>query len=655
MKRLKFKNKTQKQMITYATRFMPLDILSPVSMFATNAHQKYMFLKTAEKEKEEFNEKFGLVENKEENKYGLCLGNIVHNHEKNQFYTYKSFFGKVQKKEMACVRDARPANIKEPILLSDDELKKHTQIIGTTGSGKTMLILSLMKQQIARGGGGVVVFGKGDNDMVQNLYGTALEYNRQNDFFLFDFINSNSEGLRDENYQIVNNSLNIFDVGDRISVTNLLRDIATISNKGDNWEQSAGSYLDALVKVLYHLEKTNMLFDVEKIDYILQAEDTFKEIKEYRERVNGYMLSKYFNDIRLALKLTAVLNKVYTEEGSRINKVFFKFKNTNSDIVEEKNLELSDKDRLDNSLKDMVKTQISAKINYDEMIESIIEKQDSGIDEIIEKVSGNQGAFYKIGISSGHLKSISDFFDKHELILKNKDSDINIIEAMRSGKIIVFNIPGQEPQDAELISKLIIGIFKMLVKKQGRAEKEKDTYLLVLDEINSWAKGGKDGVVGIGDIMSVARGLGMGAIIAHQSDLSSMDGATGIEKSQVEANIGTTIVLQNSDVQITETLNKKLEKEFVYYEKEVVRVNTKEDESKNIDYEMKEEDALKHNVLNALNTGQGYLIRRGNYEKMISYYSSNLKYSKYSEEIIPINKTISEEEIRKFVIGYNTK
>jgi len=649
MKRLKFKNKTQKQMITYATRFMPLDILSPISMFATNAHQKYMFLKTAEKEKEEFNEKFGLVENKQKNKYGLCLGNIVYTHEKNQSYTYKSFFGKVQKKEMACVRDARPANIKEPILLSDDELKKHTQIIGTTGSGKTMLILSIMKQQIARGGGGVVVFGKGDNDMVQNLYGTALEYNRQNDFFLFDFINSNSEGIRNENYKIVNNSLNIFDVGDMLSIMNLLKDVATISNKGDNWEQGASNYLDALVRVLYQLDKNNMLFDIEKIDEILKAEDTIEEIKEYSERVNGYMLSKYFNDIRLVLKLTAILNKVYNEEGSRVNKVFFKFKNTNSDIVEERNLELSDKDRLDNSLKDMVKTQISAKINYDEMIESIIEKQDAGIDEIIEKVSGNQGAFYKISISASHLKIISDFFEKHELILKNKDSDIDIIEAMRSGKIIVFNIPGQEPQEAEAISKLIIGILKMLIKKQSRAEKEKDTYLIVLDEINSWAKGGKDGVVGIGDILSVIRGLGMGAIIAHQSDLNSMDGATGIEKSQVEANIGTTIVLQNSDVQITETLNKKLEKEFVYYEKEVVRVNTKEDESKNIDYEMKEEDALKHNVLNALNTGQGYLIRRGNYEKMISYYSSNLKYSKYSEEIIPINKTISEEEIRKFV------
>ena len=647
-KRLNFKNRTKEEMIKFATKLAPFDLLSPVSLFATKAIQNYYLLKNAENEKKEFDEKFGLVENKKKNKYGLCLGYLVKNHEKSQFYTHKNFFGKELKKEIACVRDGRQANVIEPILLSDDDIKKHTQIVGTTGSGKTMLILSLMKQQIARGGGGIVVFGKGDNDMIQNLYGTAFEYNRQNDFFLFDFINGNSENLKDENYKIVNNSLNIFDVGDMLSIINLLKDVAMITSKGDSWDQGANNYLDSLIRVLYVLEKSDLLFNIEYIDEILESEDTLESMKENRENVNGYMLSKYLTDVRLTLKLTAVIKKLYDEEGSKINDIFFKVKNEDKDMLFEKVLMLSDRDRLDSSLNDMIKSQIANQINFNDMLRQIIEKQDKGIDEVINAVESKNGALYKLSISAGRLKTIGSFLERYELILKNRYSDINIVEAMKSGKIIVFNIPGQEPQEAEGISKLIIGIIKLLIKKQSRAVRDDETYLIVLDEINSWAKSSKEGVVGIGDILSVIRGLDMGAIIAHQSDLTSMDGATGIEKSQVEANIGTTIVLQNSDPAITESINKKLEKEIVYYEKEIVRVNTKDDESKNIDYEMREEDALKHNVLNSLNTGQGYLIRKGNFAKMISFYSKSLKYSKYSEEIIPINKTINEEEIRKF-------
>jgi len=391
------------------------------------------------------------------------------------------------------------------------------------------------------------------------------------------------------------------------------------------------------------------LFNIESIDEILKSEDTLESMRENREKINGYMLSKYLIDIRLTLKLTSIINKLYEEEGSKINDIFFKVNNQDKDMLFEKVLKLTDRERLDSSIKDMLKSQISTQVNYKEMIKKIIKKQDDGIDEIINETESSQGVFYKLSISAGRFKTITEFLERHELILKNRDSDLNIVEAMKSGKIIVFNIPGQEPQEAEAISKLIIGILKLLIKKQSRAVRDNDTYLVVLDEINSWAKSGKDGVVGIGDILSVIRGLDMGAIIAHQSDLTSMDGATGIEKSQIEANIGTTIVLQNSDTAITESVNKKLEKKFVYYEKEIVRVNAKDGDNKNIDYEMREEDALKHSLLNSLNTGQGYLIRKGNYAKMISYYSSNLKYSKYSEEIIPINKTIGEEELRKFV------
>lgn len=625
-------------------------LFSPVSMVTISAFKKYNFLKNIKNDRKEFDDSFGLVPNTKDSEYGLCLGHTIKEHTKSQFFVYKNIFGAEQSKEMACVRDARISNIKQPILLSDNELRKHVQIVGTTGSGKTMLILGLMKQQIARGGGGVVVFGKGDNDMVQSLYGTALEYNRQNDFYLFDFINANSEALKSEKFKITNNSLNLFDAGDMLSIINLLKDVATISSKGDAWEQGADNYLDSVVRVLYILEKSELLFSLESIDAILQAEDTLEEIRDNRERINGYMLAKYCNDIRLVLKLTAILKKLYSEEGSKLNKIFYNVENTDDDVKFESKVGLNDRDRLDNSLKDMIKSQISAEVNLDELLTAIINEQDKGIDEISNASRSSQGIFYKLSISASRLKTIGTFLERYELILKNKYSDLDIIEAMKSGKIIVFNIPGQEPQEAEAISKLIIGILKLLIKKQARAQKEKDTFLVVLDEINSWVKGGKDSNVGIGDILSVIRGLGMGAIVAHQSDLNSMDGATGIEKSQVEANVATTILLQNSDASITESINKKLDKSFVYYEKESLRQNIKDDENTyTTDYEMREEDALRHDILTGLNTGQGYIIRRGHYKKMISYYANSVKYSKFSEEIIPINKTVEKSKIIDFV------
>lgn len=641
-------------LIKYATAIHPIDFLSPMSFATKLSLRSYLILNETKKERSMIDDGFGIVKNEDGNSYGIRVGYFVKQHTQQQYFEQRNIFGKIKNRTIAVAHDSRKSNVISPILLSDTTLREHMQIIGTTGSGKTALILSIMEQQIKRGGGGIVVFGKGDNDMVQSIYGAMLESNRQNDFYLFDFINANSELLKSEDYTLVNNSINMFDVGDMLSIINMFKDFSGLTSKGDAWDQGASSYLDAVIRVLYKMNEAELIFDIDKINDILSSENTLSEIKKHKQRINGYMLSKYLTDFRLALKLLAVVEKLYRELGNRFNEIVNKARTNERDIVFQKKLVLSDRDRIDNTLRSMIQSQISNQIRLSQVVDLIIDHQDGGIDKISQKLEGSsQGAFYKLGVSASRLSAVADFLEKYEIILKNNDSDIDIVEAVRQGKVIVFNIPGQEPQEAKKISKLIIGILKFLIKKQSRAHKDDDTYLIVLDELNSWAKGSKDEVVGIGDILSVIRGLGFGAIVAHQSDLNSMDG-TGIEKSQVEANVGTTIVLKNSDEKISESINKKLKKKHVYYERET-RQRAENEKMRDSDYDMREEDALHHSVLTSLNTGQGYFIRNGQFEKMVTVPATSIKYSDNSIEYVPINKFISEDGIIDFIKRNNLK
>ena len=71
---------------------------------------------------------------------------------------------------------------------SKTQLTTHFWLIGTTGAGKTSLIMQLIKEQAKNGGGVIFVDGKADMKMFFKLYNVMKDVGREHDVYLVNFL-----------------------------------------------------------------------------------------------------------------------------------------------------------------------------------------------------------------------------------------------------------------------------------------------------------------------------------------------------------------------------------------------------------------------------------------------------------------------------------
>ena len=74
---------------------------------------------------------------------------------------------------------------KTPLVYKAKLRTYHTQIIGKTGSGKSVLIQSMLYQDLLAGRGAIVIDGKGEYDFANSIYQMAAELGRDRDFRFF--------------------------------------------------------------------------------------------------------------------------------------------------------------------------------------------------------------------------------------------------------------------------------------------------------------------------------------------------------------------------------------------------------------------------------------------------------------------------------------
>ena len=85
----------------------------------------------------------------------------------------------------------------QEIWISDEDLRQHQSLPGTTGSGKTTTITSLLSNTFCHGSGCVIVDGKGSNDVYGQVYSVARVFGRENDVRVLDLRVAN--GTNDSN------------------------------------------------------------------------------------------------------------------------------------------------------------------------------------------------------------------------------------------------------------------------------------------------------------------------------------------------------------------------------------------------------------------------------------------------------------------------
>jgi hypothetical protein len=132
---------------------------------------------------------------------------------------------------------------------SDSDLDRtHRLIIGTTGSGKTVAIVSfILFSSFIQGGGFFCLDGKGDKPFVYDIVRFARRFLRQADLFILDFATGRDVYERSTNF--ISNQINLITQGSSSDLAELVKGMS--EGEADVWKQRADMWTDLSFKLLY--------------------------------------------------------------------------------------------------------------------------------------------------------------------------------------------------------------------------------------------------------------------------------------------------------------------------------------------------------------------------------------------------------------------
>lgn len=149
--------------------------------------------------------------------------------------------------------------------LTNNDARTHILFIGTTGSGKTEGLKSIVTNALSWGSGFVYVDGKADTDLWASLYALARRFGRDDDLLVLNYMTANSDN------GAVSNTMNPFSNGSASYLTNMVVTLMPDAG-GDNamWKERAVALMGALMPALtWKRDKAGLLLDVGILrDYI---------------------------------------------------------------------------------------------------------------------------------------------------------------------------------------------------------------------------------------------------------------------------------------------------------------------------------------------------------------------------------------------------
>jgi len=168
-----------------------------------------------------------------------------------------------------------------------DILTRHFIILGTTGAGKTSLLMVIFERHMAQGGGLIFVDGKAEEEMFKKLYSLAHKHNRHRDVYLINFINT-------EEFKEDTNTFNPLLTLPPVQAVSFLADLMGDAG-GDQayWQGRGKALLRPLIFFHYFRKKYwNELYSYENIQSALEAKETmllailtYTLAKDYEEKL----------------------------------------------------------------------------------------------------------------------------------------------------------------------------------------------------------------------------------------------------------------------------------------------------------------------------------------------------------------------------------
>ena len=233
----------------------------------------------------------------------------------------------------------------EELWFSNDDLRTHILIFGSTGSGKTEALVSIAYNALIYGSGFIYVDGKGDNSLFAKIFSMARSMGREDDLLIINFMT----GARDivgRQEKRISNTLNPFSNGSSSMLSQLvvsMMDSASASPDGDMWKGRAISFVEALMKILVYMRDqghilldahtTRLYFSLEKLESIVidklfprehqesvplnnVPEVVMQPISHYLDNLPGYDKNKKGKQVSQVLEqhgfITMQLTRVFT-------------------------------------------------------------------------------------------------------------------------------------------------------------------------------------------------------------------------------------------------------------------------------------------------------------------------------------------------------
>ncbi len=134
---------------------------------------------------------------------------------------------------------------REEVWFTNSDIRTHILYLGTTGSGKTEGLKSLVSNALAWGSGFVYIDGKADTDLWSSLSSLVRRFGRDDDLLVLNYMTGNTDS------RAPSNTMNPFSSGSASYLTNMLVSLMPESG-GDNamWKERAVSLVGAMMPAL---------------------------------------------------------------------------------------------------------------------------------------------------------------------------------------------------------------------------------------------------------------------------------------------------------------------------------------------------------------------------------------------------------------------
>ena len=399
----------------------------------------------------------------------------------------------------------------EELWFSNEDMRTHVLMFGSTGSGKTEALLSLSYNALIQSSGFIYVDGKGDNSLFSKVFSMVRYMGRLDDLLLINFM-TGARDISGPQERRLSNTLNPFSQGSSSMLSNLVVSMMDSSGQGgdgDMWKGRAIAFVEALMKVLVSMRDAGHIL------------------------LDANIIRNYFGLDRIE---AMVLDKAFIRDGQY--------------AVSMENL-------AENVLEPM-KNYLFNLPGYNK------ERRGKQVSQVFE-----QHGFITMQLT----RVFSSLADAYGHILRTRLAEVDLRDVVLNRRILVVLLPALEKSPDELanLGKVIISTLKVMMAA-GLGDEVEGTYsdlilrkptnaetpfLCILDEYGYYA------VKGFAVVPAQARSLGFSVIFAGQ-DLPAFQKASKEEAASIGANTNIKICMKLEDPQETwEFFNKTAGESFV--------------------------------------------------------------------------------------------